>query len=217
MKKIRVLLADDHRLFRVGLKSILERQPGIEVIGEAVDGLSALKLAEQLSPDVILLDISMPGLNGVDTLRRLKELGSNARVVILSMHSGRDYVAEAIKAGARGYLLKDSALDELVAGIRAVAAGEIFLPSRIARILVDDYIAVSEVGKTNAAIALTTREREVVQLLAEGNSTKETAAKLNISAKTVETHRKRLMDKLGISSVAELTRYAIREKMISLE
>ncbi len=217
MKKIRVLLADDHRLFRVGLKSILERQPGFEVVGEAVDGLSTLKLTEQLAPDVILLDISMPGLNGVDTLRRLKELGSNARVVILSMHSGRDYVAETIKAGARGYLLKDSALDELVTGIRAVAAGEIFLPGRIARILVDDYIAVSEVGKTNAAIALTTREREVVQLLAEGNSTKETAAKLSISVKTVETHRKRLMDKLGISSVAELTRYAIREKMISLE
>ncbi len=217
MKKIRVLLADDHRLFRVGLKSILERQPGIEVIGEAVDGLSALKLAEQLSPDVILLDISMPGLNGVDTLRSLTQQGSTAKVVILSMHSDRDYVAETIKAGARGYLLKDSALDELVAGIRAVAAGEIYLPGRIARILVDDYIAVSEVGKASSAVVLSPREREVVQLLAEGNSTKETAAKLNISVKTVETHRKRLMEKLGIASVAELTRYAIREKMISLE
>ena len=192
---------------------MLQNQSELEIVGEANDGHSAIKLTEEFTPDVLLLDISMPGLNGLETLRKLHELGTTTRTVILSMHSDRHYVTESIKAGARGYLLKDSTLDELVNGIKAVMRGEVYLSSRITGVLVSDYMTLSTVVNSSADI-LTSREREVLQLIAEGNSTKDVASRLNVSVKTIETHRKRIMDKLNLHSVAELTRYAIREKII---
>jgi DNA-binding NarL/FixJ family response regulator len=216
MSTIRLLLADDHLLFRAGLRSMLQNQSELEIVGEAHDGHSAIKLTEEFTPDVLLLDISMPGLNGLETLRKLHELGTTTRTVILSMHSDRHYVTESIKAGARGYLLKDSTLDELVNGIKAVMRGEVYLSSRITGVLVSDYMTLSTVVNSSADI-LTSREREVLQLIAEGNSTKDVASRLNVSVKTIETHRKRIMDKLNLHSVAELTRYAIREKIIQTD
>ncbi len=192
---------------------MLQNQSELEIVGEASDGHSAIKLTEELTPDVLLLDISMPGLNGLETLRKLHELSIATKTVILSMHSDRHYVTESIKAGARGYLLKDSTLDELVNGIKAVMRGEVYLSSRITGVLVSDYMTLSTVVNSSADI-LTSREREVLQLIAEGNSTKDVASRLNVSVKTIETHRKRIMDKLNLHSVAELTRYAIREKII---
>lgn len=217
MDNIKIVLADDHQLFRAGLKSILEHESGFEVVGEALDGHTTLVMVDRCSPDIVLLDISMPGLNGIETLRRLTASGTKTRVVILSMYSDRRFVSESFQAGARGFLLKDSALEELVAGIRAVMKGQVYLSSRIAGILVDDYVSLATGGDSASTSKLTSREREVLQLIAEGHGTKETASRLNISIKTVETHRKRIMDKLGVQSVAELTKYAIREKIISVD
>lgn len=213
MSRIRVILADDHRLFREGLRSILETQPGFEVVAEAVDGQAALNCVATTPADVLLLDISMPGLNGIETLRRLAAQGSSVRVIVLSMHSDRYFITEAFKSGARGYLLKDSAIQELVTGIRAVMNGDVYLSSTIAGVLVSDYAALAATAR-NSASDLTSREREVLQLIAEGHNTKDVASRLCLSAKTVETHRKHLMDKLDLHSIAELTRYAIRAKII---
>lgn len=211
---IRLILADDHLLFRAGLKSMLEKSSDLEIVGEAVDGHATLQLAERLTPDIILLDISMPGLNGLEALRRLSETQPGIRVIILSMHSDRRYVTESIKAGAKGYVLKDSTVEELVTAIRTIMRGEVYLSSRIAKVLVSDYVSLTAATEATSDSSLTTREREVLQLVAEGYSTKDVASRLCISIKTVETHRKRIMDKLDIHSVAELTRYAIREKII---
>jgi DNA-binding NarL/FixJ family response regulator len=213
MSRIRVILADDHRLFRAGLRSILEAQPGIEVVGEAVDGQATLTCVAATPADILLLDISMPGLNGIETLRRLAAQGGNIKVIVLSMHSDRYFISESFKAGARGYLLKDSAIQELVKGIRTVMKGDVYLSSTIAGILVSDYANLAAASPREAS-DLTSREREVLQMIAEGRSTKDVATRLCLSAKTVETHRKHLMDKLDIHSVAELTRYAIRVKII---
>jgi two-component system response regulator NreC len=213
MNKTRILLADDHQLFRAGLKAILERQPGLEVIGEAIDGQSALQLAAKHHPDIILLDISMPGLNGLEALRRLRSDGTASKVIILSMHSDRHYVTESFRAGARGFVLKDSALEELVESIRMVQSGSVYLSGRIAGIVLEDYVALASESEPQSS-ELSGREREVLQLIAEGRSTKEAAAHLCLSVKTIETHRKRIMDKLDLHSVAELTRYAIRERII---
>ncbi len=217
MSNIRIMVADDHQLFRAGLKSILEQHGGFEVVGEAIDGQSALALARECAPDIILLDISMPGLNGIEVLRRFQQEGVRCKVMILSMHSDQKFVTESIKAGARGYLLKDSAMGELVSGIKAVVAGEVYLSSRVAGLLVNDYVAIADQARTGSALVLSSREREVLQLIAEGKNTKEAAARLNLSAKTIEAHRKNIMDKLNLHSVAELTQYAIREKIISVD
>ncbi len=216
MSTISLVLADDHLLFRAGLRSMLEHEGELQIIGEAEDGHAAAQLVERLRPDILLLDISMPGLNGLETMRKLQELQVATRVIILSMHSDRHYVTEAIKAGARGYLLKDSTLEELVVGIRSVMRGDIYLSSRITGVLVNDYVNLSA-AVNGPSDLLTSREREVLQLIAEGNSTKDVAGRLNISVKTIETHRKRIMDKLDLHSVAELTRFAIREKIIQPE
>jgi DNA-binding NarL/FixJ family response regulator len=216
MSSITLVLADDHLLFRAGLRSMLQQQSELEIIGEAIDGHAAIQQVEEFSPDILLLDISMPGLNGLEALRKLQELQSPTRVIILSMHSDRHYVTEAIKAGARGYLLKDSTLEELVIGVRTVMRGEVYLSSRIAGVLVSDYVTLSA-AMNGPSDLLTSREREVLQLIAEGNSTKDVASRLHVSVKTIETHRKRIMDKLSLHSVAELTRYAIREKIIEPE
>jgi DNA-binding NarL/FixJ family response regulator len=213
MSRIRIILADDHRLFRAGLRSLLEAQPGFEVVGEAVDGRATLTRVATTPADILLLDISMPGLNGIETLRRLAAQDKGIKVIILSMHSDRYFIAEAFKVGARGYLLKDSAIQELVTGIHTVSKGAVYLSSAIAGVLVSDYVTLAAAAPKPVP-DLSSREREVLQMIAEGHTTKEVAARLCLSVKTVETHRKHLMDKLDIHSVAELTRYAIRAKII---
>lgn len=213
MNRVHVILADDHRLFRAGLRSILEAQPAIEVVGEAVDGHAALALVARTPADILLLDISMPGLNGLETLRRLAAEKHAVRVIVLSMHSDRYFIAEAFKAGARGYLLKDSAIQELVKAMKTVMRGEVYLNSTTSGVLVDDYVSLAT-GTHGQDDVLSSREREILQMIAEGRSTKDVAAQLFISVKTVESHRKHLMDKLDMHSIAELTRYAIRTRII---
>ncbi|MEW5873803.1 MAG: response regulator transcription factor [Candidatus Zixiibacteriota bacterium] len=213
MSRIRIILADDHRLFRAGLRALLEGQPGFEVVGEAIDGHETLKRIATTPADVLLLDISMPALNGIETLRRLAAEHNAVKVIVLSMHSDRYFIAGAFQAGARGYVLKDSAIQELVTGIRIVSKGGVYLSSAIAGVLVSDYLALAA-SASDPDHELSGREREVLQMIAEGKTTKEVASRLCLSVKTVETHRKHMMDKLDIHSVAELTRYAIRAKII---
>lgn len=211
--KTTVILADDHTLFRSGLRSMLEQRSEIEVIAEAADGHATLQQVKQRSADILLLDISMPGLNGIDTLRQLRSEGNSVKTIVLSMHADRHFVQEAFRAGARGYMLKDSALDELVEGIRTVNNGSVYLSKSIAGVVIDDYVTLAE-SKNTDRDNLSDREREILQSIAEGKSTKEIAAQLCLSAKTVESHRKHIMDKLKLYSIAELTRYAIRIKLI---
>jgi DNA-binding NarL/FixJ family response regulator len=213
----RVLLADDHQLFRDGLRSLLQRSPGFTVVGEAADGLEALRLCRDLQPDVVLLDISMPGLNGVEAARRIGVEAPGTRILIVSMHADRRFVAESLRAGARGYLLKDSAFPEVVQAIQAVMRGHMFLSPAITDVVAQDFASQVPSPERSAFRLLSPREREVLQLLAEGLSTKEIAGKLSVSGKTVETHRRQIMDKLGLHSVAELTKYAVREGLTPLE
>ncbi len=213
---IRILIADDHQIFRDGLRPLLESQPDMQVVAEAEDGHGVLDLAGKTRPDVVIMDISMPGLNGVDATRRLMQEPNPPKVVALSMHSDRRFVLGMLKAGATAYLLKDCGFDELAGVIRDVLAGKICLGSRINDSVIQEYIRMAR-EQEGAGSPLTPREREVLQLLAEGMSTKEIADRLCISVKTVETHRKQVMDKLDLHSVAELTKYAIREGLTSLE
>jgi DNA-binding NarL/FixJ family response regulator len=214
---IRVLLADDHRIFRDGLRPLLAAHEAIEVVGEADNGLDALDRCRTLAPDVVVLDISMPGLNGIEVCRRLQQELPAARVIILSMHSDRRFVQEALRAGARGYVLKDAGFGELVDGILAVAAGRLHLSAAVGDQVLHGYLERTGDHEGGAFSVLSAREREVLQLLAEGLSTKEIAGRLTLSAKTVESHRKAVMDKLEIRSIAELTRYAIREGLTPLD
>ena len=213
----RILLADDHRIFREGLKPLLARRDDLEVVAEAEDGLSVLELVPAHKVDVVVLDISMPGMNGIEVTRRLAQEAPQVAVVILSMHSDRRFVLEALRAGARGYLLKDGGFDELIEAITAALDGRIFLSSAVGDQVIRDYIALADAEQGTAFSVLSAREREVLQLLAEGLATKEIADRLNLSAKTVESHRKAVMDKLEIRSIAELTKYAIREGLTPLE
>jgi DNA-binding NarL/FixJ family response regulator len=215
--KLRIMLADDHRLFRDGLRTLLSQQPDMEVVGEAVDGPAALASVRDMRPDILLLDISMPGLNGIEVARRVQTENPATRVIMLSMHADQRYVTESLRAGAMGYVLKDSAIDELLSGIRTVSRGQRFLSGPIANLVIEEYIGLANERATSVFSTLSPREREVLQLLAEGRSTKEMAAHLKVSVKTVETHRKQIMDKLNIHSVAELTKYAIREGLTPLE
>ena len=219
MMEIRILLADDHKLFRDGLRTLLEKQPGARVVGEAGDGLKCVDLCRELKPDIILMDISMPQLNGIEATRRILHENPRTRVVMLSMHSDRRFVIETLKTGAKGYLLKDSAFEELVSVLGAVMEGRIYLSREITDIVVKDYVelARSTDGESTAFSVLSAREREVLQLLAEGKTTKEIAGKLHVSAKTIETHRKQIMQKLNMHSIAELTKYAIREGLTQLD
>jgi DNA-binding NarL/FixJ family response regulator len=214
---VRVLLADDHQLFRDGLRSLLQCAPGFEVIGEAADGLEAVRLTATLRPDVVLLDVSMPGLNGVEATRSIVAKAPGTRVLIVSMHADRRFVAETLRVGAAGYLLKDSAFPEVVRAIEAVMAGHVFLSPAITDVVAQDFAARGRPPESSAFRLLTPREREVLQLLTEGIATKELAGKLSVSVKTVETHRRQIMDKLGLHSVAELTKYAVREGITPLE
>lgn len=212
---IRVLLAEDHTILRQGLVALLSNQPGIEVVGEVEDGREAVAAALRLNPHVVVMDLSMPGLNGVDATRQIKKEAPKVFVLILSMHAGEEQVRPAIRAGASGYLLKGSGLSDLVAAIRAVAAGEGFLSPTVAKILLRDAQGDDEGGSPGSAGPLSSREREVLQLVGEGKSSPDIAKLLHLSVKTVEGHRARIMSKLDIHDVAGLVRYAIRVGLVS--
>ena len=223
----RILLADDHQIVREGLKSLLEQHADMEVVGEARDGRAAVQMAHDLAPDVVVMDVAMPLLNGIEATRQITAREPHAKVVALSMHSDRRFMTEMLKAGAKGYLLKDGAFEELATAIRSVVSDRVYLSPRIAEVVVDDYVRRADArADDEQALArppagafsrLTPREREVLQLMAEGRATKEIALDLKVSIKTVETHRRQMMDKLDIHSVAELTKYAIREGLTSLD
>jgi DNA-binding NarL/FixJ family response regulator len=216
MKPIRALLADDHTLVRAGIRGLLAAMPGIQVVGEAGDGQEALRLAQALRPDVVLLDVGMPGLNGLEVAARLATVDAAIRVVILSMHASEEYVLRALRAGCAGYLVKASAVSELEVAVRTVARGETYLSPIVSRPVVDDYVRRTG-GAADPLEALTPRQREVLQLVAEGNSTKEIAARLGLSPKTVETHRTQLMERLGVHDVSGLVRFAVRVGLINPE
>ena len=216
MKPIRILLADDHTVMRSGLRLLLERQKDFQVVGEAADGREAVELAEKLSPDVVVIDVAMPRLNGLDATQQLTAKNGGIAVVVLSMHSDEGYIARALKAGARGYLLKDSAGADLINAIRAVHQGKAFFSPEISRMLADDFLRqIRERGIEDSYELLTMREREVLHLLAEGKSNKETAAVLNLSLYTVETHRANILEKLHLRGTPELILYAVRKGVIS--
>lgn len=216
MKKIRVLLADDHTLMRHGLRLIVEQQPDLVVVGEAEDGRQAVTLVASLKPDVAVLDIGMPNLNGIEAAKQITDGKSGAAVVILSMHADETYILRALKAGARGYLLKDSAEPDLVRAIRSVAEGKSFFSPAVSKVLLEDYVkTLQRTGSEDSYDLLTPREREILQLIAEGKSNKDVANLLNLSVYTVETHRANLMEKLKLKSVPELILYAVRKGIIS--
>jgi DNA-binding NarL/FixJ family response regulator len=209
-KRIRILLADDHAVVRQGFRMILSAHPDLEIVGEAGNGREAVELAATLRPDVVVMDVAMPELNGIEATRRLTADNPHTRVVALSMHKDSVYVREILRAGARGYLLKDSVADDLVAAVRAVAAGEGYLSPAVSNAVLDDY----RKHVTNPIDLLSSREREVLQMLAEGKTNKEIAAVLNLSVYTVEAHRGRIMEKLNVHSINELVRFAVRNGLI---
>jgi len=216
MKKVRIILADDHTVMRAGLRALLERQPGLEVVGEAEDGRQTVELACAHVPDVVVMDIAMPILNGVEATRRLIRQQPTISVVILSMYSDESYVMRALEAGAHAYLLKDSAVTDLIRAIEAVSQGKSFFSPKISRILAEEYVrALKQKGAADSYELLTSREREILQLLAEGKTNKEVATSLNISVYTAETHRGNILQKLNLHSSAELVLYAVRKGIIS--
>ncbi|HUI77947.1 MAG TPA: response regulator transcription factor [Bryobacteraceae bacterium] len=216
MKQIRILLADDHTVMRRGLRLLLESQPEFSVTGEAADGRQAVDQAVATKPDVVVMDIAMPQLSGTDAAQRIKESLPGTAVVILSMHSDEGYVLRALKAGAKGYILKDSAEGDLIQAIKAVAEGKAFFSPEISRMLVEDYVReIRNRGMEDSYELLTVREREILHMLAEGKSNKDIATLLNLSLFTVETHRRNLQEKLNLHSVAELILYAVRKGLIS--
>ncbi|GAH18311.1 unnamed protein product [marine sediment metagenome] len=214
---IRILIADDHKIVRDGLRNLLSQETDMEVVGEAEDGRSALELASSLAPHVAIFDIGMPDLNGIDATKKLLADAPHIKVIALSMHSDRRFVEGMFQAGAVGYLLKDCAFEELARAVRAVAAGQVYVSPAISGVLITDYLSKSTADSDNSGDVLTSREREVLQLLAEGHSTKAAAANLCVSAKTIETHRQRIMRKLDLHSIAELTKYAVRAGITSVD
>ena len=216
MDPIRILVADDHTVVRDGLRALIEKQPDMTVVGEAADGHDVLRLVGEQSPDVIIMDIAMPNLNGIEATRRVLASNSRCAVVILSMHQDESYVLRSLKAGARGYLLKDSARGDVIEAIRAVSQGRSFFTRKVSQILQEDYIREMERrGLEDSYDLLTDREREILQLVAEGRTNKEVAALLNVSLTTVETHRTHILQKLGLHSIPELILYAVRKGIIS--
>jgi DNA-binding NarL/FixJ family response regulator len=210
MKRIRILLADDHAVVRQGFKMILGAQPDMEIVGEAGNGREAVELADNLKPDIVVMDVAMPELNGIEATRRLATSSPHARVNALSMHKDNVYVREILRAGARGYLLKDSVAADVVAAIRAVSRGESYLSPAVSNAVLDDY----RKHVTNPIDLLSSREREVLQMLAEGKTNKEIAVVLNLSVYTVDAHRGRIMEKLNVHSINELVRFAVRNGLI---
>lgn len=214
---IRVLLADDHKIVRQGLRGLLEKQPDMEVIGEAEDGRATLRLVKKLSPNVVVMDVAMPDLNGIEATHQIVSKHPDIKVLALSMYADRRFVVGMLGAGASGYLLKDCAFEELVQAIRTITANQTYLSSTIADMVVRNYVHLVAKSDSSAFSTLTTREREVLQLLVEGRTAKEIAYQLGRSPKTIETHRQQIMNKLNIHSVAQLTKYAIREGITAVE
>jgi RNA polymerase sigma factor (sigma-70 family) len=214
---VRLILGDDHKMFRDGLRPLLARHKDLEVVGEASDGREVVELVESLRPDLVILDVTMPVLNGVEAARRIRQLDPGIRVAMLSMHSDRRFVLESLNAGASAYLLKDDAFEDLIRAIPRIMAGQVVLAERIGSLVAREYATLARREEDSAFACLSPREREVLQLIAEGRSTKEIAALHEVSVKTVETQRKQIMDKLDLHSVAELTKYAIREGLTSLD
>ncbi|HXY15984.1 MAG TPA: response regulator transcription factor [Terriglobales bacterium] len=216
MKKVRILLADDHQLMRSGVRLMLEREPDMSVVGEASDGRQAVALAKSLRPDVVIMDIGMPNLNGIEAATQMTQENPELAIVILSMHPDETYVLRALKAGARGYLLKDSAEADLIKAVHVVANGKSFFSPSVSKVLLDDYVRkLKRSGTDDAYDLLTPREREVLQLIAEGKSNKDIANLLNLSVYTVESHRSNLMEKLNLRGLPELILYAVRKGIIS--
>jgi two-component system response regulator NreC len=215
MNETRVLLADDHTVMRAGLRLLLERQPDLVVVGEAADGRQTIEMAESLEPHVVVMDIAMPNLNGIEATRQIVSRRPSTAVVVLSMHSDESYVLRALKAGARAYLLKDSAEADLIRAIRAVREGKSFFSPAVSKTLLEDYVRqLQQRGEEDSYDLLTAREREILQLLAEGKSNKDVANHLNLSLYTVETHRAHILQKLGLHTVPDLILYAVRKGII---
>lgn len=213
---IKIILADDHVILREGLARALQSETGFDVVGQVGDGHSAIKLIRELSPDIAVMDIGMPELNGIETTRIISKEFSRVKVIGLSMHSNDKYVREMFRAGASGYLLKNCAFEELIGAIRTVMGGKTYVSPSIGSMVIQEYIGKNEQEKSAFSL-LSQREREVLQLFAEGKTTKQTAARLHISPKTVEAHRLNLMNKLGIDNIAQLTKYAIQEGLTASE
>jgi two-component system, NarL family, response regulator NreC len=213
---IRILLADDHGVVRKGLRFLLERQAGVEIVGEAADGREAVRLAESLEPDIVIMDIAMPLLNGIEATAQMVKRNPGLGVIILSMHSDEDYLLSALNAGAKGYLLKESAEVDLVRAIQAVGKGAPFFSPEISRTMLEDYMRfLQQRNLQDSYDFLTEREKEVLQLLAEGKSNKEVASILDVSVYTVDSHRTHLMQKLNLHNTAEIVLYAVRKKIIA--
>jgi two-component system response regulator NreC len=212
---LRVLIVDDHKIMREGLHSLLEKQPDVEAVTEAESAQKALKLVEEFTPNLIIIDVVMPSLNGIEATRRILAKVPSIKVIALSMYSDKRFVMEMLRAGASGYLLKDCAFEELDEAIRAVMQDRTYITPRIVDIIVKDYFSQADKPSTSALAALTSRQYEVLQLLAEGKTTREIAKQMSLSVKTIESHRQQIINKLNIRSIAGLTKYAIREGLIS--
>lgn len=213
----KILIADDHKIVRDGLRTLVEKHPDMEVVGEAENGRKAVYLSSKLIPDVVIMDVTMADLNGIEATRQIHKEQPHMKIIALSMHSDRRFVAGMLEAGASGYLLKDCAFEELAHAIQVITSNRIYLSPDITDIVVRDYVLKSSKESLSASVDLTTREREVLQLMAEGKSTKHIAESLTVSIKTVESHRRRIMEKLNIHSVAGLTKYALKVGITSLE
>lgn len=215
---IRVLIADDHKIMLAGLRSLLEKQTDLQVIAEAENGRKAVQLAQETKPDIVVMDVSMPDLNGIEATTQIIESVPDTRVIALSMHSDKRFVLGMLRAGAAGYLLKDCASQELANAIHQVAGGKKYLSPEITGVVIDDFLLGASPGEAlTVSSQLSAREREVLQLIAEGWSTKQIAAHLYVSVKTIETHRRQIMKKLDLHTIADLTKYAIREGLTSIE
>lgn len=214
---IKILLVDDHEIVRYGLRCLIEEQPDMEVVGDAENGRMAINFARRLKPDVAVMDISMPDMNGFEATRRIRKEIPNTKIIVLSMHHKRQFVIDMLKAGVSGYILKTKVHDDLIRAIKAAVAGEVYLSSKITGIMAHDVMSRLPTSEKSAYAILTPREREVLQLISEGKSTKESALHLNVSIKTIESTRRQIMQKLDIHNVADLTKYAINEGITSLD
>ncbi len=216
MSKTKVLLVDDHTIVRQGIKALLDTQEGIEVVGEAEDGREAIEKAKQMAPNVIVIDITMPNLNGIEATRQIKKINPEIKVLVLTVHDNEEYIHRILQAGASGYLLKESAVSDLVSAINAVEKGDIFLSPSISKVVVKDYIRHVETdsGDFDSLNVLTNREREVLQLIAEGHTNRDIARILKLSIKTIDVHRSHIMDKLNIRDITGLVKYSIRKGLI---